>query len=291
MPAYSYWILLADLLFALMALGIKIAGKDFNAFEILFYRAVFGVTCMGALMYVRGIPFTTKHPFSHLKRCAAGTLCFYFEILALGLLPLNVVQSLEYASPLIFASFILIATLANKGKLEKPLFLSIVVGFFGVLLIVQPWESIGSVSTKGVLLALVAAFLAACVNWFLRSLACQREPNERTVFYFMMFSGIFGATGTMLFGGGFHFPTEIQPWLAMSGVVISALIAQVLITLAWGYGHPLLNAVFQFSGILYGALIGILVLAEKINFLTMSGMILIFFAGLFSTLYLRKKKK
>lgn len=290
MPAYSYWILLADLLFALMALGIKIAGNDFNAFEILFYRAAFGVTCMGIIMCVKGIPFTTKHPLSHLKRCTFGTLCFYFEILALGLLPLNVVQSLEYASPLIFAGFMLIATLANRGKLEKPLFISILVGFLGVLLIVQPWESLGSVETKGVLLALIAAFLAACVNWYLRTLAIQREPNERTVFYFMLFSGIFGATGTTFFGGGFHFPIDSGPWLAICGVAVSALMAQVLVTLAWGYGHPLLNAVFQFSGILYGAIIGILALSEKISLLTLSGMILIFAAGLFSTLYLKKRK-
>lgn len=290
MPLNSFWILVADLFFSLMALAVKIASSEIGPFEVLFYRSFTGTLFIAIYMRYKGIPFSSQFPLSHFKRCITGTSCFYLEIVALSLLPLSIVQSIEYTSPLIFAIFIVISSLATKAKIEIPLLGCIILGFLGVLLVIQPWNVQEKMTVSGLSIALIASFLAACVSWFLRTLAQQKEACERTVFYFMLCNCIIGFLGIILFDG-FHVPTNQSTWLAIIAIAFFGLIAQIIWTYAWTAGHPLLNAVFQFVGIFYGAILGVIFLSESLKMSTLIGMLLIFLAGIFSTLYLKTNKK
>ena len=285
MPAVSLWILVSGFLFTLMSMSAKICANYFTLFEILFWRSLFGVVCVASLMIYQGVPFPTKHPMAHIKRCVAGILCFLLEIWALCYLPLSVEQPISYLSPLLFCSFFVISSRRTGDRIDWPVIGAVVLGFIGVLFIARP--SAEGFNATGVVLAILSAFAGASTNWFLRSLGEQGEPSERAVFYFMLMGLLTGIIGIFFSPEPFHIPHGKWVW-PLTGVMTTGIVAQVISTYAWAKGHSLLNAVFQFFGIFFCIVIGVAVLGENPDMTTIFGAVLIFVAGLFSSLYLRK---
>jgi S-adenosylmethionine uptake transporter len=287
MPIKSFGIVAASLFFTLMALFSKMAIANFSATEIIFYRSLFGMLLLAALMARRGISFRTKYPVSHLKRCLAGTFCFFFEILALSHLPLSVSQTIQNTCPLFFTSFFILAALWHREKIDLLMVLFVIIGFLGVLFIANPTTQ--GIDAPGLLYGFMAAMLAASASWFIRDLGRQNEPNERTVFYFMLCGTLVGLIATPL-TGTFHIP-PLTDWYPILGVVISGLCAQLLWTFSWGAGAPLLNSVFEYSGIAFAAVLGVLVFNETLSVPMIIGMSTIAFAGIASSYYLIIRKK
>ena len=288
MPAASLWILVGGFLFTLMSLSAKLCSAYFHVYETLFWRSIFGLICIALYMLYRGIPFATKHGFAHFRRSVAGMSCFALDIWALSYLPLSVEQPISYLSPLVFCIFFVISSKLRGNRIEWPIIGAVLVGFSGVLLIARP-ESSGF-NLTGVVIALVAAFAGASSNWFLRNLGQQGEPNERAVFYFMLTGTCAGALSMLLIPGEIHLPSaeSVYPLL---GVMASGLLGQFCWTIAWAKGHSLLNAVFQFSGIFFGVALGVVFLGETVDSTSLLGVVIIFAAGLFASLYLRGHKK
>lgn len=249
MALRSLWMLAACFFFMLMALFAKICTGHFSAWEVVFYRSLVGLVFMTAVMVRKKVAFGTRYPLSHLKRCAAGTLCFALEVLALKLLPLGLAQSISYSSALIFIVFFIVSSRARRRPVEWPLVAVTAAGFGGVLLIARPGAS--GFDPAGVALGLGAAFCGACVSWSLRELATHKESRERTVFYFMLAGVLAGFAAT----------------------------AQIAMTYAWTYGHPILNSIYDFSGILFATLAGILFFGESPDLFSMAGMAVVFASG------------
>lgn len=285
MPAVSVWILVAGFLFTLMSLSAKICSAYFSPFEIIFYRALFGTVCLGLMMLLQGIPPVTQHPWAHVKRCTAGISCFFLEILALQHLPLSVAQSIDYTSPLIFCTFFILMSLRGGQKVQWPIVSAVIVGFLGVLFIAKP--STEGISVIGVAYAAAAAFAGACTSWCLRDLGRYGEPNTRTVFYFMLAGTLVGGVAMMVSPEPVHAPTVEWFW-PLAGLMTTGFAAQVLSTYAWAKGHSLLNAVFQFAGIFFGVFLGMFAFGETLDWLSLIGVGVIFSAGLFSSIYLKK---
>lgn len=276
MAVRSLWMLAACFFFMLMALFAKICTGHFSAWEVVFYRSLVGLVFMTAVMVRKKVAFGTRYPLSHLKRCAAGTLCFALEVSALKLLPLGLAQSISYSSALIFIVFFIASSLARRRPVEWPLVAVTAAGFGGVLLIARPGAS--GFDPVGVALGLGAAFCGACVSWSLRELAGQKEPRERTVFYFMLAGVLAGFAATAAGSEGFH---EVTPQLLVPllGVGVSAVIAQIAMTYAWTCGHPILNSIYDFSGILFATLAGILFFGESPDLFSAAGMAVVFASG------------
>ena len=287
MPSASLWVLVAGFLFTLMSMSAKMCSGYFSPFEIIFWRSVFGLVCLFLIMVRKGIGIPTKHPMAHFKRCVCGVGCFLLEILALSRLPLSVEQPIAYTSPLIFCVFFLISSRRSGNRIEWPVVGAVITGFIGVLLIARP-TSVG-INLDGLLLAVAAALAGASANWFLRDLGRQGEPKERAVFYFMLTGFVAGGAGMIFSPYELHLPQGEWIW-PLLGVMTTGCVAQVLWTYAWAKGHALLNSVFQFAGIFFGVLIGMVAFHEHIEMLSLTGIGVIFASGLFSSLYLRRSR-
>lgn len=285
MPSISFWVLVSAFLFTLMSLSAKLCTGHFDPFEIVFWRSFFGLSLMTLVMLKKGIAFSTQHPWSHAKRSIAGLSCFILEVIAVGLLPLSIAQSINYTSPLIFCLFFTLVSIIHRTKIDWPIIGAVLLGFTGVLLISKPTTQ--DINSVGILCGLAAAVCGAAASWFLRNLGKQGEPSERAVFYFMLAGLVFGGVRMLCFPATVHWPTA-DTALPLFGVMTSGVAAQILWTYAWSRGHSLLNAVFEFSGIFFGVFLGWLCFNEHLDWLSIIGIGLIFSAGLYSSLHLRK---
>ena len=127
--------LLSTVLFALMVLAIRLASEQVHAFEVAFFRSLFGMLAALPLLRLHGIGLlrTTQLP-RYMLRCVLGTLAMLCGFWAIANLPLAHAVSLSYSSPL----FVTIAAALWLGEqVRARRWSAVVAGFIGVLVIVR----------------------------------------------------------------------------------------------------------------------------------------------------------
>jgi S-adenosylmethionine uptake transporter len=276
MARQSLWMIAATFLFSVMFLLSKLCTAEASVFEIMFYRTAVGLAFISALMIRKGISPRTKHPWAHARRCFCGITAFGSELVALSFIPLALEQMITYTAPLFFCLFLSIECLLLGRSLDRMLIAAAALGFGGTLLIIRP--DVSGINPAGTLFAFSGAFFAAAVGMCLRNLAKYGEPTERTVFYFMLSGVIVGFFGTLA-TGGFELHSPLTTALLV-GVGIAGGLAQIMVTIAWTYGHALLNAIFQYSGILFAVVFGAIFFAESPDGLSWLGMAVVCTAGI-----------
>lgn len=276
MVVKSFWMLLACLFFAVMAVCVKEAAMYCTVFEIVFYRSFVGVLFTGAQMAMKGISPVTHYPFRHLRRCFCGVSALGIQCWVVTQLPLGTAQTLICASPLFFTLYTMVAARYAKQPIEWGIVGAIVVGFLGVILIMKPDAS--AVVSIAALVGLFGAFVGAWGDWFTRDLSWLREPKERVVFWLSTFGSVAGFSTAFLFGDGFRLmPIEGWFWVVLMGLM--GTLGQLAMTIAWTYGHALLNSIYQFSGILFAAFFGLVIFHEVPDFGSALGMAIVLCAG------------
>ncbi len=171
----------STLLFALMAVMIRLASSSLHTFEIAFFRNFFGMLVALPLLLKHGPGFMRTDQLSrYFVRCLIGIGSMFASFWALGHLPLAQAVSLTYSSPL-FVTIAAVIFLHEQVRARR--WTAVVLGFIGVLVIVRP----GSDSfTAGSLVAVLAAVLSGVVAIQIKQLS-HTEPADRIVIYTTLF--------------------------------------------------------------------------------------------------------
>ena len=243
----SSWMIVAGFLFATMAVFVKLGSEFFGAAELAFYRSIVTLAVAIGIMVAIGGTARTKHLGAHLIRGIAGAISLVGYFYAIGKLPLATAQTLNYTSPL----FLVIATVVVMGERFSPwLVVAVVLGFFGVALLLQPTFSQGSEGA-----AMIGLFSGVVASWAylaVRTLGRAGEPDWRVVFWF-------GATGTIGCGlwqvatSTFHPVHWDNVWILI-GMGLTATLAQLAMTRAYRLGNTLAVSALSYSTLVFGAL-------------------------------------
>jgi S-adenosylmethionine uptake transporter len=255
----ALWMLVAAFLFSLMGVGVKLAGQHYGVAEIVFYRSLVGVAALLAFARWRGLAISTPRAGLHLRRSLTGTCALALWFYSTTVLPLGTSMTLNYTSPLFLAAFLVGGALRARRTVDWHLLAAILLGFVGILFMLQP--SFSHEQGTAALAGLASGVLSAAAYWHVRELGRMGEPEWRTVFYFSLAGTLFGGLG-MLIGG----PTShtAQGLLLLASIGISALLAQLAMTRAYARGHALATANLQYSAVVFATLLGILVFGDRI---------------------------
>lgn len=281
----SLWMLVAATLFAVMGTCVKLAAARYSVAEIVLYRALIGVVALAAYARLTYRPLGTPVPWLHLRRSAVGTVSLGLWFFATAMLPLGTATALNYTSSLFLAAFVVGAALRARQPLPCRLASVVVLGFFGVLLLLQPSFSAGQ--WLGAAAGLISGMMSALAYWHVRELARHGEPEWRIVFYFSTCALTLGLGGSLLTGFSAHTPTGVA---LLAGVGISALLAQLAMTRAYSRGAALLTASLQYSSIVFAAILGIVVFADRIALSGWIGMAIIIGSGVLASVFSQRPR-
>lgn len=167
--------------FAAMAVMIRITSADLSTQEVAFFRNLFGLLALLPFLWRSGpAVLRTRQLPRYFLRSAIGVGSMLCGFWALGHLPMAQAVSLSYASPL-FVTVLAVFLLGEKVRMRR--WSAVVVGFIGVLVIVQP----GSTAfTGGMLVALAGALLGAVVAIQIKQLS-RIDSADTIVFYTYVF--------------------------------------------------------------------------------------------------------
>jgi drug/metabolite transporter (DMT)-like permease len=269
----------ATLAFSLQYVGIKLAGTV-PVGEVVFFRAFFALIPLFILStYTVGLGqmIRTDRPWLHLVRSAVGSSGMFLNFAALKLLPLADITAFGFVQP-IFA--VVLAALVLKEVIGPYRGAAVVIGFSGVILMIQPHGGLFAIVAHGLSagagLALTGALGSAFVVIYIRQMSAT-EKSETIVFYFMSFCAVVGAL-TMIW---WHVPLTWAnaTWLVLAGVFGG--FGQIAMTFSYRYAEPSLLAPFDYTSMIWAVAFGFLIFGEVPALLVLIGAAVVTAAGVF----------
>jgi drug/metabolite transporter (DMT)-like permease len=170
-------------LYAIQDVIIKLLPSHISVVQIIFFRSLFAFIPIFFMMRIEKEIFTLKikRPLAHILRTLLSTLALLCFIASFRLLPLPEAYSLTFSSPLfisILSPFLLGETLYRHRLL------AVIIGFFGVVIMMQPGSSTFSL---GGLIALGGGFFYALSIIMIRELS-KENSNVFIVMTFVLMS-------------------------------------------------------------------------------------------------------
>ncbi|MFM7709199.1 MAG: DMT family transporter [Gammaproteobacteria bacterium] len=230
--------------FSFMDALLKLFSAHYPPVQVIFLRAVASLPFLLLPLWWRGglAELRPTRPWLHLLRALLGILMLGTFIVALRDAPLASVYSVYMFAPLLIAA---LAAWFLRERVEAGCWIAIVVGFLGVLVILQPRP--GGLPAAAGLAALVSALCYAIAVLVARVLT-RTEHTAAVVFSFLALIS--------LIAGAFALPRWVSVDPAHWAFVVAAggfgAAGQHYITLAFKHAPAAVVAPVEYSALLWG---------------------------------------
>lgn len=262
---------LGELALTSMAAVIKHVSPEVGIWMVVFLRNLFGLAVLLPIVARHGgTLFRSNRPWTMAIRALAGLAAMYGFVYVIEHLPLAEATLVKLTSPFFMP---LIGWFWLKEHIGRHNAAAIVIGFAGVLFILRP----GSATfDPDALVGITAAVLASLAMVAIRDMQEAREPANRIVFQFGLVSTLVSAIPLLWF---WETPAmHLWPWLIAIGVFGTA--GQLLITRAFLIAPPGRIGPFNYTSLVFAAVLGAVFWGESLFLTTIIGSALIFAAGL-----------
>lgn len=207
---------------------------------------------------------------NQLRRAAYFVVSTFLVNWSLKLLPLAVAHAILFASPIIMTG---LAPLLLAEKVGVSRWAAVIVGFLGVLLIIDP--------TGNGLNWMYAVPLCAALASALRDLATRElAGGETTISLLFFMAAVTGVAGIMTAPFGWTMPDFAGLGLMLAFGLTNAL-ALLLQVLAYRAAEAGLLAPFKYSSILWSILLGFLLWSYVPTPLMLAGITIVIGSGLY----------
>ena len=256
---------LSVLFFVLMSVCIKATGDHIPLFQVVFFRNFFALIPLFFVIYFLKLKLSTinKYPL-HLGRAVIGITAMSLFFISIRYVPLVEMQTISFSS-VFFISILSVFFLGEKIGYRR--IIAVIVGFIGVVIILNPGSAIFSNYS---FLPLIASFFLSIAVIFLKKILLTNN-NILSVWIFTAFCTIIS-----LF---FYNDTWIWPqnydliFMVASGFL--GFIAQICLTKSFQMADASLLAPLDFSSVIWSFLIGYIFFQEFITLNVLFGGLII----------------
>lgn len=246
--------------------NLSVEMFSFGTFLIAF------ILLLPIILFRKGKDIPTGQGRYHLLRAVTGITGFLLFIVAAQLTTLVDTNVLVNTTPIFIP---ILALLFLHQHIPRAVWIAIIIGFVGVVVIVRPDASI--FSNPGNLVALGAGLVTAIEFLAVNHLDRTESPLTQ-LFYFLLF-------GVVVLGlisiGKFNAAPEWAYWM-MLGTGLCLLAFQFLLIKAYQFAKPHEIGAFQYISVVFAAIYGVVLFKETIQLETIVGAILVCVGGVIS---------
>ena len=277
---------------------VPIIARESGLWQFHFCRSLIAITLLSLLMILTGHQFIINNLFAVIIRSLLYTFSMLIYFGCLSFLPIAIVGAGMFSAPifvLIFSYFLF------KQKIGTNLISAVVVGSFGVWLILNP--SAENFSIYGLMPIFGGLFLAMgnMVTW---RMCAEENPLILNIMFFIGI-GIFGFIGTIIFSVftfdindlviisdffilGWNNGTALL-WALIFVQAVGSIIGIGLLTKAYQMADTSYLNIFEYSFFIFAGFSGWLFLGQTISFDELIGIIFIIFSGIIASFASNKK--
>jgi len=265
-------VLIATACFAIMDSLVKWVAPRIPVMQIVFFRSLFAFVPITLLVIRDGgiATLRTNRLGGHARRSLCGVVALAGFIYAFGHMPLADAVGNGFSAPL-FITALSVPLLGERVGVRR--WSAVLVGFVGVLIMVQPGSGVFDPAAA---VALGATMLYALAMIFIRSLG-RSESTGAIAFYYTLLCSLIGTAFLP-----FQWVTP-EPLDAVLLVVIGLIggCGQLLITSAFRNAPAAVIAPFDYVSMLYVSLIGYFVWGDVPDRALLIGAVIVIASGLY----------
>ena len=273
-------IITAAFFFAFMSLCVRLTG-DLPSMQKILFRNLLALVIVGVGLIRKPEKIEVhkediKYLFLRSFCGTIGIVCNFYAIDHLVLSDANMLNKLSPFFAIIFSYFLL------KEKLTLFQGVAVVVAFIGALFIIKPT---GNMANSAAFVGMMGGAGAGAAYTYVRLLG-KRGVNGKLVI--MRFSAFSCLTAAVFLIGHFA-PMAWWQIVAMIGAGFGGAGGQIFVTKAYYYAPAKELSVFDYSQILFSALMGFVVLGQKPDLYSILGYVIICSTAIVMFLYNKKR--
>jgi S-adenosylmethionine uptake transporter len=278
-PQGAFWATMICVVSVTNDVLMRFLGERLHVTEIIFFRFLFSMVTVVPLMMSHGLSaFRTSRPMMHVGRAILGVggigACCY----AVNVMPLNENTSIMFSQPLFFLP---LAVLLLKERVDAPRWIATLVGFVGLMIILQPGEN----TFRWIAMVPVAAALQFALLDIMAKKMVATESTYNMLFYFA-----FGTTVGAFVPALFFWQTPTMEELGLLILLgIGANLIQVCLIRAFTSTDASALMPFRYVEFIFTTLVGFMIFSEIPTQMTLMGVALIIAGTAFISYYESKR--
>mgnify|MGYP002039392061 CR=1 FL=1 len=251
----ALWMMGSMASWASMAAVARYLSDDIHTFEIVFFRSLFGALFLIPWLLKEGVSgLKTNRVGMHLVRGFTGLAVIYLLFAAIARAPLGEVAAIMSTRPMVAS---LAAILILKEVAHGRRWTATIIGFVGALLIIRP--GFGVVS-EGAIYTFMAVIFMAALTIIMKSLARTEKPDTVVVWQMIVF------TPCALIPALFVWQTpDVWQLMLLISTGLFGTLTQRCLTRAYAAADATVIMPFDFTRLIFSALLGLILFQEFPN--------------------------
>jgi len=276
------YLVFASLSFSLMTVCVKKIDEAIPIYELVFFRSIFSLLITSIIIKKRKINPWGKNKVLLTIRGLLGTIALVCIFYSIRNMPLSISTVIQYTYPIFISIF---AVFLIKERINFNLILALFLGWFGILIILNPYHSISYEIDK---FAIFIAFTGA-ITTSLAYISVKKLSKQEDIFiiikYFPLISVI-----TL-------FPIVYLNWITpqtndliwIIGIGIFTQVGQTFLTLGLKNLPASQASSINYLQVIFGSLWGIYIFGENITINFVIGSIFVLLGTIISTSKIQKR--
>lgn len=267
-----YFKLSALVLFCTMDAMVKGLGGTYGSFQMMLFRSAIAMLPVAVLIWRAGgiRVVCSNRPWLQALRVAVGFCSLFGFFYIFPRMPLVDAYAISFAAPL-FMVALSVPVLGEPVGWRR--WTAVVVGFAGVLIMLDPW----GIEFHAISLIVLAATFCYALSTVMVRLLSRHDHDVVTLFWFSFAASIASLVGAV---PEWIWPTPLD-WVWLVGLGLLGGIAQILITRAWRIAPAAVLAPFDYTSIVLAVLFGYLWFREEPSWTVWYGLPLVIGSGLY----------
>ena len=271
----------ASLFFSLMTVCVKKIDEAIPIYELVFFRSIFSLIITSLIIKKKKINPWGKNKALLILRGLLGTtalICIFYSIRNM---PLSISTVIQYTYPIFISIF---AALLFKEKINFKLISALFIGWFGILIILNPYQSkLYDIDNFSIFIAFVGALTTSLAYIAVKKLS-SREDIFIIIKYFPLISVI---TLIPIVYANWITP-QINDLIWIIGIGIFTQAGQTFLTLGLKNLPASQASSINYLQVIFGSLWGIYIFGENITINFVIGSIFVLLGTIISTSKIQK---
>ena len=271
----------ASLFFSLMTVCVKKIDEAIPIYELVFFRSIFSLIITSLIIKKKKINPWGKNKALLILRGLLGTtalICIFYSIRNM---PLSISTVIQYTYPIFISIF---AALLFKEKINFKLISALFLGWFGILIILNPYQSkLYEIDNFSIFIAFVGALTTSLAYIAVKKLS-SREDIFIIIKYFPLISVI-----TLLPIVCLNWITpQVNDLIWIIGIGIFTQAGQTFLTLGLKNLPASQASSINYLQVLFGSIWGIYIFGENITLNFVIGSLFVLLGTIISTSKMQK---
>lgn len=261
---------------SIMVAVIRHLSADLHTFQLLFFRNIFGMIfflpwVIWTLRNAGTDGLKTSQSKLYMARSCFGFVAMFLWFYALAIIPLATATSLSFLAPLISVILAMIF-LGEPSGLRR--WAALIVGFIGTVIILRPGTE---AFHSGSLIAVASSFFWAIAAVIVKKLSSKDSPMLMATYSTSIMTCL-SLVPALIFWR--DVPDYAWKWLFVLGITGS--MAQYAFNKSFSLADVSFAQAFDFSRLIFAALVGWVFFAETIDMPTVIGALIIFSSSIYA---------